>query len=172
MKKILTTLSIVLLASAMLLSCKKDKEDEPNYFKVGETTYDLTATKGWCYDVAGGIQRFDLILTKSLTDWDNDTPTPSVNLYNVYCATQNRELKSGTYALSDTYGNMTHDGYSDYMIRADDWDWVEMGETISIKVQNHGNSLCEFWWEGKDENNVATKGHYKGTVNFIYGDDE
>lgn len=173
MKKTIGLLTIVLLCSVLFSGCKKDKDQpEPNYLKIGETTYDVSANINYCYPnakVIVGIEMNFVGPNIDITEDQNGVPAwdgTDITAYFNIVSSEPAKIDAGTYTFSDSGEEFTFN-YGDYCLsytRNQTNTYVLLSEgTITVSVDG---DIYDFTFEGKDETGENVKLHYQGE--FIY----
>ena len=174
MKNFLKAFTGILVLSLLLISCKKDKDKGPtNYFKVGDTTYEVTGgvmenygTEDW-YDG----YNIDLTLITSGIDVDEygDWTGSGKAIYFEVFSTSSSYLPSGEYVFDDTsnpYPTFSFD-HADYCIN-----WTESTHTWiditagTLTITRSGSNYTIDLTGGIDESSNAVTAHYSGTLEY------
>lgn len=193
MKKILT----LMMAAALMIgftACEKD-DDGPgggnggNIFQIGNKTYTIGAA--CCFwDIEDEYVCYDMwFANKQLWNDEGNWYLPpeecvngfEINVYDLFVDDDTDtpgKIKDGTYTLSYDYGDLVHDGTSDYAFYDENGDfsedWIEFGQAdvdesnLVIKVKNISGNIYEITATGGvDENGNAINIYYKGEVDMF-----
>jgi hypothetical protein len=176
MKLIKLALLLVAILGLAVSGCKKD-DAEANYLQVGDTTIVLNDGNIKYYGIYGtATYNFDIDFVSPeivlSSGSDGVTPTYTGTGSKIYFETYTgsaTELLSGSYTFLDD-GNYS-DGTFDYSHYAFDYNSSDGGTRVYIEngtltVKALGGYKYDIKYSGLDENGVAVKMHYKGTLTY------
>lgn len=160
-----------------MVSCKKDKDKDgvANYFKVGETQYEVSfgTLENYGTDAESYYgYNLDLTLISSGIDVDEygDWTGTGKTLYFEIYSTSGTYLPGGEYTFdntSDIYPTFTFD-YANYCIN-----WTELTHTWvnleegTLTVTRDGSNYTIDLTGGVDQYSNAVTAHYSGTLEYL-----
>ena len=192
MKKILT----LMMAAALMIgftACEKDDGgpgggNGGNIFQLGNKTYTIgAACCYWGIDDDGYVYYDMWFANKQLWNDEGNWNLPSeeyvnafeINVYDLYADTDTpSKIKDGTYTYDYDYGDLVHDGSSDYAFYDENGifqdEYIEFGQgyvdksNLVIEVKNISGNIYEIKATGGvDENGNAINIYYKGEVDMF-----
>lgn len=158
MKKLLPILILGIVALISFSSCGKDEDNEKyDACIIGGITYPLASSYACYWDEEEGYMGFDLFIEAANEQF-------RVNLFFLYCQTDEPVLKNGTYP-NESKG-LYFDGACYYT--TDGWESeTYVSGDAKLTVKGFGNDVYEFTWTATDENGSKVSGYYKGVVEMV-----
>ncbi len=185
MKK-LFTLMIAVAAMISFTACEKDGNEPelPNEIVIGTKTYPLGGAVSYFYasEKLYNLWFADKVYWDKNGDWTEDDSKYAngieVNVYELFAdGITKGSLPTGRFIYSDSFANMTHSGYSDYMLYNETGNgegWSEFGQEnvqeskLVIEIKHIKGNIYEIIFTGGvDENGNAVNGYYKGAVDIF-----
>lgn len=182
-----------MLAVAAMLSftaCEKDGNEPelPNEIVIGSQSYALAGAVSYFYADEGvyNIWFSDKVHWDNNGDWEQDDSKYAngieIDIYDLYSTgIAKGSLPTGRFTFSDSNANMTHNGYSDYLLYNENgkYDgWSDFGQSsvaesqLVIDIKHIKGNVYEIIFTGGiDENGKTVNGYYKGAVDIFEYDE-
>ena len=191
MKHLFNLFTVIFLLSVTIVGCDEDDENtDKNFFKVGDTEYELVSgalenygqDEGEDQDLVYDGYNIDLTLCSKgvniTTDEEGDMHCTGEGqiLYFEIFTTSGNALDNGEYIFDGTSPFPT--GTFDVGLYLTDWDednedhdWIEF--TTGILMVSKNGDEYEITISGTDDNTNIITGYYKGTLSYFnYDSDE